>query len=92
MSCLSTGLEGSQPDHRAVRVQQTFVVEDTYWFAINDPKAPLPSELGVRHTRAAGGADPGFRDAERGDFSLSEGSSARGHGVREEQGTAQAPK
>jgi hypothetical protein len=71
---------------------ETFTLDATYWFAIDDPKAPPPAELGVRHAHGVGGADPGFRDVERGDFTLREGSSARGYGVREEQGPRRSSK
>jgi hypothetical protein len=60
-------------------------VEATYWFAIDEPSAAPPATAPIAQTNAASRGDPGFRDAERGDFTLLDGSPAAGYGVRPAQ-------
>jgi hypothetical protein len=58
----------------------TFAFARNYWFCIDDP-ARGPPRLPVAEEDPAGGRDPLFRDAERGDVSLEERSPARAHGA-----------
>jgi hypothetical protein len=59
---------------------ETFEFARNYWFCIDDPARDRP-ELPVVERDPAGGADPLFRDAEKGDFQLAERSPARAHGT-----------
>jgi Right handed beta helix region len=59
---------GTQPE--------SFRFERNYWFAIDAPQRSVPT-LPVPEVDPAGGRDPLFKDAERGDLGLEDGSPAR---------------
>jgi parallel beta helix pectate lyase-like protein len=59
---------------------ETFVFARNWWYCSDDPAHSRPA-LPVRETDPAGGSDPLFRDAARGDVRLAEGSPARACGA-----------
>lgn len=58
----------------------TFEFARNYWFCIDDPTRG-PPRLPAAEKDPAGGADPLFRDAEKGDLRLGEKSPARNYGA-----------
>lgn len=59
---------------------ETFVFARNYWYCIDHPEYARPA-LPTAEKDSAGGFDPRFRDAARGDFALDEASPARTHGA-----------
>ncbi len=59
---------------------ETFQFARNYWYCIDAPGRSIP-KLPVAEKGAAGGADPLFRDASKGDLRLAEKSPARAHGA-----------
>jgi hypothetical protein len=59
----------------------TFQFARNYWYCIDQPAQP-PPRLPGGELDPAGGADPLFRDPERGDLDLAEQSPARAHGAQ----------
>jgi hypothetical protein len=51
-----------------------------WWFRADAPQRSMP-QLPVAECCAAGGRDPGFANAARGDFTLRPDSPARAHGA-----------
>jgi hypothetical protein len=59
---------------------ETFVFARNWWFRADAPERSMP-QLPVAEHDAAGGRDPGFADAARGDFTLRKDSPARKYGA-----------
>jgi hypothetical protein len=59
---------------------ETFVFARNWWFRADAPERSVP-QLPAAERDAAGGRDPGFTNAARGDFTLRRDSPARAHGA-----------
>ena len=59
---------------------ESFRFARNYWYRSDDPARAAP-KLPVPEDAPVAGGDPRFRDAERGDYRLAEGSPAHGHGA-----------
>jgi hypothetical protein len=59
---------------------ETFVFARNWWFRADAPERSVP-QLPAAERDAAGGRDPGFTNAARGDFTLRPDSPARAHGA-----------
>ncbi len=58
---------------------ETFEIAENYWWSLDDSARSVP-ELPLPQRDAQGGRDPMLRDPERGDFTRSNDSPARGYG------------
>jgi parallel beta helix pectate lyase-like protein len=70
---------------------ETFRFARNYWFCIDDP-GRSPPQLPVAEEAGVGGADPHFRDVERGDFGLRDDSPARAQGAGALPAVSPVPK